>query len=169
MPKVSRLTGRTKSSLLGARRNRVIWHSLLGASSESVHTKIDHLAGSAATTEADLKTVAAIRAKEHADFEKSRKELLDVIDTLGNAIAIIENELKGGSSMMQLQRASSVLEALSVMVQASSINSADATKLTALVRNSQNSDDRTTSTPRALLLRLCTRVTAGPSWGLWRT
>ena len=42
--------------------------------------------------------------------------------------------------MMQLQRASSVLEALSVMVQASSINSVDATKLTALVQNT-NSDD----------------------------
>ena len=54
MPKVSRLTGRTKSSLLGARRNRVIWHSLLRASSESLQTKIDDLAGSAATTEADL-------------------------------------------------------------------------------------------------------------------
>ena len=92
-----------------------------------------------ATTEADLKTVAAIRAKEHADFEKLQKELLDVIDTLGRAIAIIEKEMKGGSSMMQLQRASSVLEALSVMVQASSINSADATKLTALVQNSPNS------------------------------
>ena len=100
MPKVSRLTGRTKSSLLGARRNRVIWHSLLGASNESLQTKIDDLAGSAATTEADLKAAAAIRAKEHADFEKSQKELLDVIDTLGRAIAIIEKETKGGSSLM---------------------------------------------------------------------
>ena len=62
-----------------------------------------------------------------------------MIDTLGRAIAIIEKELKGGSSMMQLQRASSVLEALSVMMQASSMNSADATKLTALVQNTQNS------------------------------
>ena len=139
MPKVSRLTGRTKSSLLGARRNRVIWHSLLGASSESLQTKIDDLAGSAATTEADMKAAAAIRAKEHADFEKSQKELLDVIDTLGRAIAIIEKEMKGGFSMMQLQRASSVLEALSAMVQASSMNSADAIQLTALVHNSQNS------------------------------
>ena len=119
----------------------MIWHSLLGASSESLQTKIDDLAGSAATTEADLKAAAAIRAKEHADFEKSQQELLDVIDTLGRAIAIIEKEMKGGSSMMQLQRATSVLEALSVVVQASSINSADATKLTALVQNSQNSGD----------------------------
>ena len=71
MPKVSGLTRRTKSSLLGARRHRVIWHSLLGASSESLQTKIDDLAGSAATTEADLKAVAAIRAKKHADFKRN--------------------------------------------------------------------------------------------------
>ena len=42
---------------------------------------------------------------------------------------------------MQLQRAGSVIDALSVMVQALSINSADATKLTALVQNSQTSND----------------------------
>ena len=51
--------------------------SLLGASSESLQTKIDDLAGSAATMDADLKAAAAIRAKEHADFEKLQKELLD--------------------------------------------------------------------------------------------
>jgi len=113
----------------------------LGASSESHQAKIADLAGSAATTEADLKAATAIRAKEHADFEQSEKELLDVIDTLGRAIVIIEKEMKGGASMMQLQRAGSVIDALNVMVQASSINSADATKLTALVQNSQNSDD----------------------------
>ena len=57
----------------------MIWHSLFGASSESLQTKIDDLAGSAAT-EADLKVAAATRAKEHADFEKSQKELLDVAE-----------------------------------------------------------------------------------------
>merc|ERR1712135_132205 len=113
----------------------------MGASGESLQTKIDDLAGSAATAEAELTAATAFRAKEHADFQKSEKELLDVIDTLGRAIVIIEKEMKGGASMMQLQRAGSVIEALSVMVQATSINSADATKLTALVQNSQNSDD----------------------------
>ena len=113
----------------------------LGASSESHQAKIADLAGSAATTEAELKAATAIRAKEHADFEQSEKELLDVIDTLERAIVIIEKEMKGGASMMQLQRAGSVIDVLNVMVQASSINSADATKLTALEQNSQNSDD----------------------------
>ena len=71
--------------------------------------------------------------------KKSQKELLDVIDTLRRGDRHHRKGDEGGSSMMQLQRASSVLEALSVMVQASSINSADATTLKALVQNSQNS------------------------------
>ena len=61
-----------------------------------------------ATTEADLKAGTAIRAKETSDFEASEKELLHVIDTLERAILIIEKEMKGGASMMQLQRVGSV-------------------------------------------------------------
>ena len=61
----------------------------LGATSETLQTKISDLAESTATTEADLKTTTTIRAKEHADFEKSEQELLDVIDTLARAIVIL--------------------------------------------------------------------------------
>ena len=58
------------------------------------------------------------------------------IQILGEAI--IDEELKGGtSSMMQLQRAGSVLEALRVIVHTSSIISADSAKLQALVQNPQ--------------------------------
>ena len=96
----------------------------LGATSETLQIKISDLAGNIATAEAVLKATTAFRAKEHADFEKSEQELLDVIDTLARAIAILE-EMKGGASMMQLQKAGSVVEALKVMVQASSFNSAN--------------------------------------------
>merc|ERR1719446_1162990 len=43
--------------------------------------------------------------------------------------------------MMQLKSATSVAQALAVMVQATSLSSADATKLTALLQNSQESED----------------------------
>jgi len=43
--------------------------------------------------------------------------------------------------MMQLQRAGSVVQALSVMVQATSLSSADAEKLSSLLQNSQDSDE----------------------------
>merc|ERR1719197_1286860 len=67
---------------------------------------------------------------------------MDVLDTLSRAIGILEKELnKGGASMMQLQSAQSVAQALAVMVEATSLSSADASKLTALLQNSQESED----------------------------
>ena len=65
----------------------------LGATSETLQTKIRDLAGSTTITEADLRAATAIRAKEHADFEKSEQELLDVIDTLARAIVILQKEM----------------------------------------------------------------------------
>jgi chromosome segregation ATPase len=48
--------------------------------------------------------------------------------------------MNSGASMMQLQRAGSVVQALSVMVEATSLSSADAEKLTSLLQNTQESD-----------------------------
>merc|ERR1719321_2284203 len=68
---------------------------------------------------------------------------MDVIDTLQRAIGILEKEMakSGAASMMQLKSASSVAQALAVMVDATSLSSADATKLTALLQNAQESED----------------------------
>jgi len=67
--------------------------------------------------------------------------LTEIVDTLGRAIGIIEAEMKGGASMMQLKSATSITQALSIMVQASMINTEDATKLVALVQSSHESGD----------------------------
>merc|ERR1712014_415209 len=48
---------------------------------------------------------------------------------------------KSGASMLQLKSASSLSEAFNVMVQASMLSSADASRLTALVQTQQESDD----------------------------
>eukprot|EP00409_Alexandrium_fundyense_P004558 CAMPEP_0185902996 /NCGR_PEP_ID=MMETSP0196C-20130402/2223_1 /TAXON_ID=2932 /ORGANISM="Alexandrium fundyense, Strain CCMP1719" /LENGTH=107 /DNA_ID=CAMNT_0028621949 /DNA_START=1 /DNA_END=321 /DNA_ORIENTATION=+ len=48
---------------------------------------------------------------------------------------------KGGASMVQLQSAGSVIEALSALVRASALTSADAKQLTALVQSTQQSED----------------------------
>ena len=60
---------------------------------------------------------------------------------LSRAIAILDKEMKGRASMMQWQRAGSVVEALKVVVQAHSNDFSDAAKLTALVQNAQGSDE----------------------------
>jgi len=107
------------------------------ATSASLTAKIEELSSAIATDEADLKAATEIRAKEQGAFAAEEKELTEVIGTLERAIGIIEKEMGGGASMMQLKSASSVAAALTVMVEATSLSSADASKLTALLQNSQ--------------------------------
>merc|ERR1719262_1591571 len=89
------------------------------ATASSLSAKIEELSSAISVDEADLKAATDIRAKEKAAFDAEEKELMDVIDTLERAIKILEKELaKGGASMVQLQSASNVAQALNVMVQA---------------------------------------------------
>merc|ERR1719482_2200699 len=61
---------------------------------------------------------------------------------LERATSILSKEMaKSGASMLQLKSATSLTEALSVMVQASVFSSADASRLTALVQTEQGSSD----------------------------
>jgi len=121
----------------------------LTATMDECSTKIDELTGKIATDEADLKAATEIRAKEEAAFAAEEKELMDIVDTLERAIAILEREMKKGASMLQLQNAGSVAQALQVMVQASAFSSADATRLTALLQSSQDESDNSAEAPAA--------------------
>jgi hypothetical protein len=108
----------------------------------ALNTKIEELAGGISTDDADLKAATGIRGKENSDFVAEEKELVDVVDTLNRAVRILSREMqKGGASMMQLKSAKSIADALGVMVQASVFSSADASRLTALVQSSSESDD----------------------------
>merc|ERR1719253_586278 len=74
------------------------------SASSALSTKIEELAGSVATDEADLAAATKIRAEEAADFKAEEKELTEVIGMLERAVAILEREMKKGSaSMMQLK------------------------------------------------------------------
>lgn len=105
----------------------------------SLGEKIQDLGSALATDDADLKAASGIRSKESADFGASSKELNEVIDTLTRAIGILERQ--GGASMVQLNNAGDLAKALSVMVDASSLTSADAARLTAMVQTSQATED----------------------------
>jgi hypothetical protein len=112
------------------------------ASIDALDTKLQELSSDIATDEADLKAASEVRAKEHTDFSVEDKDLVEVVDTLQRAIGILENEMqKGGASMLQLKNADNLAQAFSAMVQASMISTADASKLTALVQSSQESDE----------------------------
>jgi len=109
--------------------------------------KIEELAGAIATDEADLKAATEIRDKEAVDFSAKEKDLVETIDTLERAIGIIEKEMKGGASMMQLKKAGSVVQALQAMVQAQSLSSADGQKLTALLQSAHKAEEDDSGAP----------------------
>jgi len=112
------------------------------STASALTTKIEELAGSIATNEADLKAATKIRSEEAADFSAEEKDLTEVTSMLERAIAILEREMqKGGASMMQLQNTKTLVDALGALVQASVISSADSKRLTALVQSSQDAQD----------------------------
>jgi len=111
--------------------------------------KVEELVASISGDEATLKEATAIRATENADFVAVEKEASETISALERAIGILEKEGAGGATLAQVQKAGSFVQAISVMVQASSISSADAGKLTALVQSSSDDDDDDTGAPAA--------------------
>merc|ERR1719253_635301 len=116
------------------------------ATAESLNAKIEELSGAISSDEADLKAATDIRKKENTAFLAEEKELVETIGTVERAIGILEKELaKGGASMMQMQSAENVVSALAVMVEAESMSTADASKLTALLQSSQQSEDESDS------------------------
>jgi len=117
-------------------------------SAEALSAQIDETAASLSSNEADLKAAKAIRDKESADFSAEEKELVEVIGALERAVAVLERESRrGGPAMVQLQKTSSLTEALRIMVEASMLRSQDATRLAALVQSSDSSDDDSTGAP----------------------
>jgi len=112
-------------------------------------SKIEDLSSDIASDEADLKAATKIREKEAADFTAEEKELNEVIDMLQRAVAILEKEMAGGASMMQLKSASNLEQALDVMVKASAISSADSQRLVAMAQTSSDDSDSETGAPEA--------------------
>lgn len=108
---------------------------------ESLSTKIDELAGDISANQDKLDKATAIRKKEQKDFGAEEKELVETIDMLTRAASILERNMQGGASMVQLKNANSVAQALTVMLQASLIDTNDATKLSAFVQSAQSSDE----------------------------
>jgi len=111
------------------------------ATTGSLQTKVEELAAGITTDEADLKAGSEIRGKEAKVFAAEEKDLAETIDMLQRASGILERQMQGGASMMQLKNAGNVVEAFQAMVQASLIGSSDASKLTAFVQNVQKEAD----------------------------
>jgi len=119
------------------------------ANIQTQDSTIEELAASISTDEADLKAATEIRDKEEADFSAQEKDLVETIDIVERAVGIMEKELNGGAAMVQLKKATNVVDALRAMVDAQSLSSADSTKLTALVQSSSDDDSEGAPDPAA--------------------
>merc|ERR1719408_1101048 len=119
----------------------------------SLDAEIEELAAGVAVDEKDLAAAREIRAKEAADFAAEEKDLMETIDVLHRAITILEREMEKskGLTLVQLKGASSMVDALKVVVQASAFSAADTARLTALVQRSAQAEedgDAALPTPR---------------------
>mmetsp|Transcript_76393 Transcript_76393/g.120658 ORF Transcript_76393/g.120658 Transcript_76393/m.120658 type:complete len:697 (+) Transcript_76393:52-2142(+) len=123
---------------------------------QACSVKIEELSSAIAADEKELKSATKIRAEEQATFEASEKELVDAIDTLDRAIAILQREMsKSPASLAQVDTTNldSVLKGLGAVISAASFSSKDQEKLTALVQQNSVSDDEEPGAPAAAVYK----------------
>jgi len=116
---------------------------------ETANSQIEDLVAAVASDEKDLKAATEVRKREKADFEGEEKQLATDVNTIQRAVTILEKESGGAASMLQTKNAHSVAEALTAMVQATSLESADASRLTALLQSDDDDSDDDAGAPAA--------------------
>jgi len=107
-------------------------------------TKIEELSAAIASDTAELKEATTIREKEVADFQKAESELVDTVDTLERAVAILEREMaKAPGSFAQIDTSNTKMlaNALGAVVEAAAFSGHDKNKLMALVQSKNDDDD----------------------------
>jgi len=116
------------------------------ADGEGAKAHIEDLAKAIQVNEGDLQAATQIREKEHSEFAASEAELVDAIDTLDRAIAILEREMQKNPALLQktidTHNFQGLVSALNVVIDAASFSSVDKQKLLALMQNKQSDDDQ---------------------------
>jgi len=115
-----------------------------GASIEEHTAKIEEVAASISTDEKDLQAATEIREKEHADFAGSEGELVDALDTLDRAIAIIEKSMRGSAlvqARVSTRNMDNLIQVLKTVIEAASLNAHDQQTLVGLVQNNAADSD----------------------------
>jgi len=110
---------------------------------EEADTKIEELAKSIATGEAELKDATLIRDKENAEFTAAEAELVDSIDTLDRAIAVLEREMAKNPALVQVDTSSAkkLIQSMGAIIDAAGFSGTDQKKLVALVQSRQQDKD----------------------------
>jgi predicted nucleic acid-binding Zn-ribbon protein len=124
----------------------------LASSISSSTTKIEELSAAIASDTAELKEATGIRDKEVAEFQKAEGELVDTVDTLERAVAILEREMaKAPGSFAQIDTTNTKMlaQALGAVVEAAAFSGHDKNKLMALIQSKDDDDDDLTGAPAA--------------------
>jgi hypothetical protein len=107
----------------------------------AAEAKIEELSTTIATAEKDLASATKIRVKENEDFEKVQAELMTGVSMLERAIAIIEREMAKTGFMQGADSMKKVSDALTAVMNAAMVNSADKAKVQALLQSQTEEDD----------------------------
>lgn len=111
----------------------------MNADIEAHTSKIEGLAADDSGASEELASATKMRGKESQDFAAENQDLTETVDMIERAIVILEKQ-NVGASLSQVHSAESLTQVLQTMVQASSLNTNDALKLTALVQSKSRSD-----------------------------
>jgi len=115
-------------------------------------TKIEELSAAIASDTAELKEATGIREKEVGEFTKSEGELVDTVDTLERAVAILEREMAkapGSFAQIDTSNVKMLAQALGSILDAAAFAGADKNKVLALVQAQSDDDDSEFGAPAA--------------------
>ncbi|CAJ1358197.1 unnamed protein product [Effrenium voratum] len=107
---------------------------------EASSNKIEELAMTLASDEADLQEAEKLRAQEAGVFAEAEKGLVSTVDALDRALAIVGHEQRKvykSEALLQTETSGSFVDAFSAIVEASSVALADRQRLVALAQGSQ--------------------------------
>merc|ERR1719171_3364215 len=109
---------------------------------EASTSEIEGLAGSIAEAGDELKNATLIRDKEKADFEAAEAELMEAIDVMERAIAILEREMAKNPALVQVDSSNfkALLQSLDTVIDAAAFSHNDKRKLMALIQSRQTAD-----------------------------
>jgi len=110
---------------------------------EDGEAQIEELAASIAKGEADLAAITKIREKENTEFATAEKELVDTVDALDRAIAIIGREAaKNPAAFAQIDMSNlnNLAKTFGTILDAAALAVSDKSKLMALVQSQQGDD-----------------------------
>mmetsp|Transcript_99624 Transcript_99624/g.311117 ORF Transcript_99624/g.311117 Transcript_99624/m.311117 type:complete len:361 (+) Transcript_99624:68-1150(+) len=116
----------------------------LGSSIDASSSKIEELASAISVSTADLKSATTIREKEGADFSASEKELVESVDTIERAVAILQREMQknpASFAQMEAKGEKNLLQSLSVVVDAAAFSVSDRQRLMSLAQSQQSAEE----------------------------